>query len=165
MTSGGHVGHWSPSVHSLLEISLLVFREPKISSNYTNILDFKLSPCCGCCILSFGWFLGVWILYADVSDQPASSIFISRHLVHMTYEDGTECSEKSAHKIQTPGNHPIESTQYTNIDQSNNLAYVRHVRVIPTHSVQSTNRMGEIHTVNWHLDGHYYLLPDIHNSV
>ena len=25
-------------------------------------------------------------------------------LVHTTYEDGTECSEKSEHKIQTPGN-------------------------------------------------------------
>jgi len=27
-------------------------------------------------------------------------------LVHTTYEDGTECSETSAHKIQTPGNRP-----------------------------------------------------------
>jgi len=25
------------------------------------------------------------------------------------YEDGTECSETSAYKIQTPGNHPKES--------------------------------------------------------
>jgi len=27
------------------------------------------------------------------------------------YEDGTECSETSAYKIQTPGNHPEESIQ------------------------------------------------------
>jgi hypothetical protein len=27
-------------------------------------------------------------------------------LVHTTYEDGTECSETSELKIQTPGNHP-----------------------------------------------------------
>jgi hypothetical protein len=27
------------------------------------------------------------------------------------YEDGTECSETSAYKIQTPGNYPEESTQ------------------------------------------------------
>jgi hypothetical protein len=27
------------------------------------------------------------------------------------YEDGTECSEKSAHTIQTPGNYPEESIQ------------------------------------------------------
>ena len=28
-----------------------------------------------------------------------------------TYKDGTECSETSAYKIQTPGNYPEESTQ------------------------------------------------------
>ena len=27
------------------------------------------------------------------------------------YEDGTECSETSAYKIQTPGNYPEESIQ------------------------------------------------------
>jgi hypothetical protein len=30
---------------------------------------------------------------------------------HTTYEDGTECSETSAHKIQTPGNRPKERIQ------------------------------------------------------
>jgi hypothetical protein len=29
-------------------------------------------------------------------------------LVHTAYEDGTECTETSAHKFQTPGNHPKE---------------------------------------------------------
>jgi hypothetical protein len=28
------------------------------------------------------------------------------------YEDGTECSETSAYKIQTPGNYPEENIQY-----------------------------------------------------
>jgi len=28
------------------------------------------------------------------------------------YEDGTECSETSAYKIQSPGNHTKESTQH-----------------------------------------------------
>ena len=28
------------------------------------------------------------------------------------YEDGTECSEKSVYKIQTPGNYPEENTQH-----------------------------------------------------
>jgi len=27
------------------------------------------------------------------------------------YENGTECSETSAYKIQTPGNHPKENIQ------------------------------------------------------
>jgi hypothetical protein len=31
----------------------------------------------------------------------------------MAYEGGTECSEKSAHKIQTPGNHPKKNTTFT----------------------------------------------------
>jgi hypothetical protein len=29
------------------------------------------------------------------------------------YEDGTECSETSAYKIQTPGNYPEENIQHT----------------------------------------------------
>jgi len=29
------------------------------------------------------------------------------------YEDGTECSEKSAYKFQTTGNHPKESIQHS----------------------------------------------------
>jgi len=33
---------------------------------------------CVCCMLSFGWFPGVWILYADVSEQSVCSIFIRR---------------------------------------------------------------------------------------
>ena len=67
------------------------------------------------CILSFGWFLGVWILCADVSEH---SIF---HLhkwwrwwfAYTAYEDWTECSETSAHKIQTPGKHPKERIQHS----------------------------------------------------
>jgi hypothetical protein len=38
---------------------------------------------------------------------PASVIL----LVHTTYEDGRQCSETSALKIRTPGNHPEESIQ------------------------------------------------------
>jgi len=39
------------------------------------------------------------------------NLFHSSHLP--AYEDGTECSEMSAYKIQTPGNHPEESKQRT----------------------------------------------------
>jgi len=34
------------------------------------------------------------------------------------YEDGTECSETSAYKIQTPGNYPEESIQHSEHDES-----------------------------------------------
>ena len=30
----------------------------------------------------------------------------------LAYEDGTECSETSAYKIQTPGNYPEENMQH-----------------------------------------------------
>jgi len=41
---------------------------------------------------------------------------MKNELVHFSYlpafEDGTECSETSAYKIQTPENYPEESTQH-----------------------------------------------------
>jgi len=38
----------------------------------------------------------------------------SSHSSHLpAYKDGTECSETSAYKIQTPGNYPAESTQHS----------------------------------------------------
>jgi hypothetical protein len=42
------------------------------------IPDINLSPCSECCILSFGWYPGVWILYTDVSEHSVCSIFIGR---------------------------------------------------------------------------------------
>jgi hypothetical protein len=33
--------------------------------------------------------------------------------VNKTYEDGTECTETSAQKIQTPGNNPKERIQHS----------------------------------------------------
>jgi hypothetical protein len=41
-----------------------------------------------------------------------SKLVHSSHLP--TYEDGTECSETSAYKIQTPGSYPEESIQNMN---------------------------------------------------
>ena len=36
------------------------------------------------------------------------------NIIHLlAYEDGTECSETSAYKIQTPGNYPEENIQHT----------------------------------------------------
>jgi len=35
-----------------------------------------------------------------------------------TYEDGTECSETSAYKIQTPENYPEESIQHSEHGES-----------------------------------------------
>ena len=65
-----------------------------------------------------------------LGDSPASEIYMPTFrntLFHLhrqvgacrmnthlpAYEDGTECSETSAYKFQTPGNHPKESIQHS----------------------------------------------------
>jgi hypothetical protein len=41
-----------------------------------------------------------------LGDSPASEFYIPTFFpAYTTYEDGTECSETSAYKIQTPGIH------------------------------------------------------------
>ena len=66
-----------------------------------KLLDFKLSPCYKCCMLSSGLFPGLWILCTDVSEHSVCSIFIGRWL----------CEEPQPHRIQTPGNNPEEIIQ------------------------------------------------------
>jgi len=40
--------------------------------------------------------------------------FSNSVILHLSaYEDGTECSETSAYKIQMPGNYPEENIQHT----------------------------------------------------
>jgi hypothetical protein len=91
-------------------------------SSIEFLLDFKLSPCCDCCVHYFGWFLGVSILCADVSEHSVRFVFIGGVekyvfkytsnlipfilLVYATYEDGTGCSETSAHKNSDAGESP-----------------------------------------------------------
>jgi hypothetical protein len=54
------------------------------------ILDFKLSPCFICDMFSFGYFPGVWVLIADVSEHSVGSIFMGRSIHRPAYEDGTD---------------------------------------------------------------------------
>ena len=73
--------------------------------------------CSEYCILTFVWFPGVWILYADVSENSVCSIFIGgvrrNFPTYTAYEDGTECYETSAYEIQTPGNHTKVRIKYS----------------------------------------------------
>jgi hypothetical protein len=58
------------------------------------------------------------VVFFLLGDSPASEFYVptfrntlfhlhrSSPLVRTNYKDGTECSETSAYKIQTPGNHP-----------------------------------------------------------
>ena len=55
---------------------------------------------------------------ADVSEHSACSIFtggVSRKNAYTACDDGIECSETSAHKIQTPRIHPKDRIQQLNI--------------------------------------------------
>ena len=52
--------------------------------------------------------------YMPTFRNTVCSIFIGGVSIipaYTAYEDGTECSEMSVHKIQTPGNQPKERTQ------------------------------------------------------
>ena len=77
--------------------------------------DLTVSLIKFCCILSFGWSPGVWILCADVSEHTVCSICIGRVSKKKIFlftrpmnMEQSECSETSAYKIQTPENHPKE---------------------------------------------------------
>jgi len=61
------------------------------------------------CILRKGWKLEINKIYIFTA-LPATVII----LVHTTKEDGRQCSETSAHKIQTPRNRPKERIQQKN---------------------------------------------------
>jgi len=85
-----------------------------------NIIpDFKLSQCSECCILSFGWFLASEFYVPTFRNTPSllsSQVEWTRRIFLFTRRMKMEqCSETSAHNIQTPGIHPKEIIQQWNI--------------------------------------------------
>jgi len=58
-----------------------------------------------------------------------------------TYEDGTGCSETSAHKIQKTGNHPKEGIQRSEHGES--FTYIRNINLhyIETEDTVRTSQM------------------------
>jgi hypothetical protein len=63
------------------------------------------------------WRSQLSLFYSILGDSPASKFHIPTFrnilLVHTTYEVVTECSETSAHKIQTTRNHPQQRIQHS----------------------------------------------------
>jgi hypothetical protein len=57
---------WDTSAHGQISVNDEQTLECKAR---TSSLDFKLSPCSQCCVLSSEWFSGFWILYANVSEH------------------------------------------------------------------------------------------------
>ena len=90
-------------------------RSPPQGSPPVVLIDLHL------CVMSRNVFLlysFFWvtpgILSADVSEHSIFYIFLSGvSRKNTTYKDGTECSETSAHKIQTPGYEPEERIQHS----------------------------------------------------
>jgi hypothetical protein len=62
-----------------------------------SVLDFKLSPCSECCIRSLGWFPGVWIVFADVSEH-----YLYRN-VGINSDAGESPKRKNTKSISTTG--------------------------------------------------------------
>jgi hypothetical protein len=63
-------------------------------------------------MLSSGLFPGVCSLNPNVLGHTVPSSYLP------AYEDGTQCSETLAFKLQTPGNNPEESIQHSKHDES-----------------------------------------------
>jgi len=84
-----------------------------------------------CCIISFGWFPGVWILYADALEHCVCSIFVGSSRPPMKMEQ-TECSETSAYKIQTPGDHPKERIWHSKHRESLKSRIIVHIHTLNT---------------------------------
>jgi hypothetical protein len=85
---------------------------------------------------------------AQVS-APQLALYLGLELSHSsypsTYEDGTECSETSAYKIQTLGNYPEERIQHSEHGKSLNLRIqVRLSRVVFHFSRCSNNLISTI---------------------
>ena len=92
------------------------FHHPKnLANNIIMILDFKLSPCFESCMYSFGYFPGVRLWFADVSEHSICSIFMCwiLHIQPMKMEQ-IECSETLAYNNQTPGKYLKEYIQHNN---------------------------------------------------
>ena len=88
-----------------------------------RILQSKILRVIYSCMYSFGYFPGVWLFYADVSEHSICSIFIG-WMWSMKYfilyfilyiqplkMELIECSETSTHNNQTPGKYPKEYIQ------------------------------------------------------
>jgi len=89
--SHSHTYYWPP--HGLLSLrSLFLYLDPP-----------TLSP-------SFGLAQAIFEPSLFPYKYPNNTIQVILP-VYITYENGTECPETSAHKIQTPGNHPRDRIQ------------------------------------------------------
>ena len=76
---------WHGMTHTIFRVFML---------DMADVYDFKLPPCSECCILSVGWFPGVWILCADVSEHYSISIGGVSSLPPMKME---QCVSKRQH--------------------------------------------------------------------
>jgi len=75
----------------------------------------------------------------------APNFFKSSHTSYLpAYEDGTECSETSAYKIQTPGKHPEESTQHSELGENLKSGTLKTYVSLSSASVQHTDRTSSI---------------------
>jgi len=66
------------------------------------MVDFKLWSCCQCCILYFGWFPGVWIIFADVSEQSAPSSWVVWTRIMKMEQSVSKCGHINSEAEEPP---------------------------------------------------------------
>ena len=93
-------------------------------------------------------YIYIYILYAVFWVIPRRLNFICQRFGTPAYEDGTECSETSAYKIQTPGNYPEESVQHSERGES---LKSRIIFVIVC--VSASKLIQSVPAVIWHTSG------------
>jgi hypothetical protein len=113
----------------------------------------------------FGWFPGVRILCASVSEHSVCSIFIGGVSWHHLWR------WKTVHKIQTPGNRPKERIQHSKLGESlkSRTNYITYLQCYnDLHQQIAARRLCKCfqHILRWNwTTGHYSLTYIMRCSV
>jgi hypothetical protein len=82
------------------------------------------------------------------------------------YEDGTERSETSAYKIQTPGNYPEESTQHSEHGESlKSRIHVKNLNFAELSVNISSRTGGDSYFDSFAISATWWLNPKVHTEL
>jgi hypothetical protein len=106
---------WMTEKLMLEWLKIVCSRRPGAFLNHLSILDFRFSPCSESFMFSFGYFPGIRLRFADVSEPSVRSIFNgwmkNIYFIQPLKMDLTEGSETSEKLNLTPGKYPKENIQ------------------------------------------------------
>jgi hypothetical protein len=98
----------------------------------------KLKQTQSCCILSFEWFPGAWIL----SPNFLNTLPVPSSCLHCLWRRKRQCSKTSKNKIQTPRNHSKERMKHSEhgkcLKSRNTLSFITVTPQFVLHSNNNT---------------------------